>query len=72
MPIKLHLGVNEELAINLHREIFKMNGFKIEQQDDVWLLKSLPLSKGVVFSESDFHELVEKIQKDLDLSQKLT
>ena len=30
MPIKMHLGVNEELAINLHREIFKMNGFKIE------------------------------------------
>lgn len=68
IPIKLRLGVNDELAINLHREIFKINGFKIEQQDDVWLLKSLPISKGITFNETDFHELVEKIQKDLDLS----
>ena len=60
------------MAIDLHQDVFKLNGFKIEQKDDVWLLKSLPISKGVVFSEYDFHELVSKIEKDLDLSQKMT
>ena len=56
------------MAVDLHQEIFKMNGFKLEQKENIWLLKSLPISKGVVFTESDFYELVSKIQKDLDLS----
>jgi hypothetical protein len=28
---------------------------------DEWLLKSLPISKGVVFNEKDFYELVDKV-----------
>ena len=56
------------MAIELHQEVFKANGFKLEQKDNIWFLKSLPISKGVVFTESDFHELVSKIEKDLDLS----
>jgi hypothetical protein len=43
-----------------------MNGFKLEQRNDAWLLKSLPISKGTTFSESDFYELVGKVLKDLD------
>jgi hypothetical protein len=41
-----------------------MNGFKIDL--DNWHLKSLPISKGVVFNEKDFQELCHIVCENLD------
>jgi hypothetical protein len=48
--------VTDSLAIKLHKEVFKMNGFKVVPKDEsddncnLYLIKSLPLIKKATFS----------------------
>jgi hypothetical protein len=74
--------VTDSLAIKLHKEVFKMNGFKVIPKDltddscNVYLIKSLPLIKKSTFSINgmcllltpslDFYELLEIVNQNLD------
>jgi hypothetical protein len=46
--------VTDALAVKLHNDIFKLNGFKVaprkEDETNVYLVKSLPLIKKTTFS----------------------
>lgn len=44
--------------MQMHRDVFEFNGFKVEQQGEEFYLRSLPLSKSTTFTEKDFYELV--------------
>ena len=66
--------------MNLHKDIFLMNGFKVvcaadERPDDPnvnqneFLIKSLPHSKNTVFNVDDFLELVQIVGEHIDYSQ---
>jgi len=79
-PIRVTLSVTDALAVNLHKEVFRFNGFKVmsaqeEQQDDPeanpneYLIRSLPHSKNTVFNTDDFLELVQIINEHLDYSK---
>ena len=63
--------MTDALAVNLHREVFQFNGFKVkcsneepskkcddEANPNEFLIKSLPYSKNTVFNTDDFMELV--------------
>ena len=50
--------MTEKLAVKLHKDIFKLNGFKLSEVGEEFLLTALPISKGVVFNDKDFYELV--------------
>jgi len=73
-PIQLELGVTDALAVRLHKDVFRLNGFKIVPKNEVdetcniYLIKSLPLIKKATFSingnrialiKIDFYELLE-------------
>ena len=52
-PIEVELSITDALAVNMNLEIFKKNGFKVEQKKEdeneasnVFLIKSLPYSKN--------------------------
>ncbi|CDW77338.1 mismatch repair endonuclease pms2-like [Stylonychia lemnae] len=59
-PIQVELSVTDALAIKLHKEVFKMNGFKVEpkesddEMNNLFLIKSLPLIKKANFTVDDF------------------
>lgn len=70
------MGVTDALAVRLHKEVFRINGFKVvpKSEDDetcqIYLVKSLPLIKKATFSINgnysplniiDFYELLEVI-----------
>lgn len=72
--------MTDALAVNLHKEVFHFNGFKVEpaaNSDQIgegcspneFLVKSLPYSKNTVFNVADFHELVQVINEHLDYSK---
>jgi hypothetical protein len=52
----VELSVTDALAVKLHKEIFRMNGFKVSPKDlddeasNIYLIKSLPLIKKASFS----------------------
>jgi DNA mismatch repair ATPase MutL len=52
------VGATERLALQMHRDVFEFNGFKVEQQGEEFYLRSLPMSKSTTFTEKDFYELV--------------
>jgi len=69
VPIKVQLPVTDALAVALHADIFKSNGFKVvaaENEENTFLIKSLPQSKQTTFNVEDFHELVQKVNDHLD------
>ena len=55
-PIQIELSVTDALAVKLHKDIFRMNGFKVvpkNEEDEtcsLHLVKSLPLIKKSTFS----------------------
>ena len=74
--------MTDALAVNLHKEVLRFNGFKVESAADEnpdqegassnpneFLIKSLPYSKNTVFDTSDFMELVQIINEHLDYSK---
>lgn len=83
-PIKIQLSVTDALAVNLHKEVFLFNGFKVNSAEEEnckkkindivsnpneYLIKSLPYSKNTVFTAEDFMELVQIIGEHLDYSK---
>ena len=76
--------MTDALAVNLHKEVFKFNGFKVisaaevnpDPEGDVnpneFLIKSLPQSKNTVFNVDDFLELVQLVNEHLDYSKEDT
>jgi DNA mismatch repair ATPase MutL len=66
-PIKVQLSVTDALTVNVHREVFKLNGFKIrptsEEGGTSFEILSLPHSKQVTFDINDFHELLAKVNE---------
>ena len=63
--------MTDALAVNMHKEIFKFNGFKVvstaeenpDQEGEAvnpneFLIKSLPQSKNITFTVDDFMELI--------------
>ena len=50
-PIQIELSVTDALAVKLHKEVFRLNGFKVMSKDsddetcNLYLIKSLPLIK---------------------------
>lgn len=52
----MELSVTDALAVKLHKDVFKMNGFKIVPKDEndeccnMYLVKSLPIMKKATFS----------------------
>ncbi|TNV73660.1 hypothetical protein FGO68_gene4053 [Halteria grandinella] len=73
-PIQIELSVTDALAVKLHKDIFKMNGFKIVQKEkegesNIFLVKSLPLIKKATFSITDFYELLDIINQNLDFDK---
>ena len=75
-PIRVQLSVTDALAVNLHEEVFKFNGFKVQkaapvegQPDNMFEIKSLPYSKKTMFNVDDFHELVQIVNEHLDYSK---
>lgn len=81
--MKVTLSVTDALAVNLHREVFRYNGFKmmsaVEAHPDdknanpnEFHIKSLPYSKNTVFNLEDFNELVQIINEHLDYSKEDT
>ena len=82
-PIKVTLSVTDALAVNLHREVFRYNGFKVisateanpddpQANPNEFHIKSLPYSKNTVFTVDDFNELVQIINEHLDYSKEDT
>ena len=82
-PIRVTLSVTDALAVNLHHDVFRFNGFKVESAQDAnpedkkanpneFLIKSLPQSKNTVFNLNDFLELVQIINEHLDYSKEDT
>lgn len=58
-PIEVHLSITDALVVSQHPEVFKLNGFKVENKhDNCFLIKSLPISKKTTFTIDDFHELI--------------
>ena len=55
-PIQIELSVTDALAVKLHKEVFRLNGFKVMPKDsddetcNLYLIKSLPLIKKASFS----------------------
>lgn len=71
-PIKVHLSVTDALTVNVHSEIFKLNGFKLRPvptEDNCFEILSLPYSKKVMFDVNDFHELLQKVNENQDMKE---
>lgn len=71
---KLELNSIEKVIVLDNLPIFHKNGFQVEHKcdqttsEDILYLKSLPVSKNVVFNELDFHELVSMLKENQDMS----
>ena len=63
--IRLDLSVSERLVLEQNLRILELNGFKLEQRGEVpneeWHIVQLPISKTVVFNESDLLEVLAKL-----------
>jgi DNA mismatch repair protein PMS2 len=72
-PIKVHLSVTDALTVNVHSEVFKLNGFKIRAAEsegsNCFEILSLPYSKKVMFDVNDFHELLQKVNENQDMKE---
>ena len=81
-PIRVQLSITDALAVNLHKEVFLFNGFKVQSAQEAdakdahnpneYLIRSLPYSKKTVFNTDDFMELVQIINEHLDYSREDT
>jgi DNA mismatch repair protein PMS2 len=76
-PIKVHLSVTDALTVNVHSDVFKLNGFKIRQSAEegatnCFEILSLPYSKKVMFDVNDFHELIQKVNENQDTTPDAT
>ena len=68
-PIKVHLSVTDALTVNVHIDVFKLNGFKVRPSSEdgntnCFEILSLPYSKKVMFDVNDFHELLQKVNEN--------
>eukprot|EP00347_Sterkiella_histriomuscorum_P004217 403361297 len=77
-PIQVDLSVTDALAVKMHSDVFRMNGFKVvpkNEEDEMcntYLIKSLPFVKKATFSVDDFYELLNIVSANLDLDKEQT
>ncbi|XP_051142117.1 DNA mismatch repair protein PMS1 isoform X2 [Andrographis paniculata] len=62
-PLKLELSPEEEIVISMHMDIFRKNGFILEEDMHApsgsrYLLKAVPFSKNITFGIADVKELI--------------
>lgn len=67
-PKTLELSVIDELLVMEYKDVFSKNGFKlsIDQEEEPGQrikLVSFPVSKNTMFTEYDFHELIQLIRE---------
>lgn len=73
VPQELNLSTLDSLIVMENLHILKMNGFDVTVEDNEndegqhLLLRSLPISKKVVFDISDLHELIGLIKDNQDI-----
>ncbi|EPS64298.1 hypothetical protein M569_10482, partial [Genlisea aurea] len=72
-PLKMEMSPEEEIVISMNMNIFRKNGFLLEEDIDAppghrFILKAVPFSKNVVFGVSDVKDLVSILSDGYDCS----
>ncbi|PIN11318.1 hypothetical protein CDL12_16081 [Handroanthus impetiginosus] len=62
-PLRMELAPEEEIVISMHMDIFRKNGFALEEDMNAppgrrFILKAVPFSKNITFGVADVKELI--------------
>ncbi|KAH6766380.1 DNA mismatch repair protein [Perilla frutescens var. hirtella] len=62
-PLRMELAPEEEILISMHMNIFRKNGFSLEEDNQApcgrrFVLKAVPFSKNVTFGVADIKDLI--------------
>ncbi|XP_042034704.1 DNA mismatch repair protein PMS1-like isoform X2 [Salvia splendens] len=62
-PLRMELAPEEEIVISMYMDIFRKNGFLLEEDDQApcghrFVLKAVPFSKNITFGVADIRDLI--------------
>uniref|UniRef100_A0A803NQQ4 DNA mismatch repair protein PMS1 n=1 Tax=Cannabis sativa TaxID=3483 RepID=A0A803NQQ4_CANSA len=65
-PLRLELSPEEEVVVSMHMDIFRKNGFALEEDLDAppghhFRLKAVPFSKNITFGVEDVKDLISTL-----------